>query len=64
MTTKTPYQKAEHKIIEALETGATELDLGCTWDTDDSDKLTELPESLGQLTQLQALNLAGTQLTA
>ena len=64
MTTKTPYQKAEHKIIEALETGATELDLGCTWDTDDSDKLTELPESLGQLTQLQALNLAGNQLTA
>ena len=50
------YRKAEKKIEEALRTGATELDLSDM-------ELTELPESLGQLTQLQSLNLSSNQLT-
>lgn len=44
------YLEAEQKIAEALKTGATELDLR-------SMKLTELPESIGQLKQLQKLDL-------
>ena len=39
------YKLAEQKIQQALQSGATELDLS-------SMELTELPESLGQLTQL------------
>ncbi|MEM9511783.1 MAG: leucine-rich repeat protein, partial [Cyanobacteria bacterium P01_E01_bin.48] len=58
------YAAAEEKIAEALQTGATELDLSGKWHTDDSEKLTELPESLGQLTQLRSLDLGGNQLTA
>jgi hypothetical protein len=56
MTTETPYQKAERKIAEVLRTGATELNLS-------SMDLSELPESLGQLSQLQELNLFENQLT-
>jgi Leucine-rich repeat (LRR) protein len=51
------YRKAGEKIETALRTGATELDLRGM-------KLTELPESLGQLTQLQRLFLHQNQLTA
>lgn len=51
------YQKAEEKIEEARRTGATELNLSCGYGADDSEKLTELPESLGQLTQLQMLRV-------
>jgi len=47
------YRRAEKKIEEARRNGATELDLSCRYDAKDTDKLTELPESLGQLTQLQ-----------
>ena len=51
------YRKAEQKIEEARRSGAKELDLiGMD--------LTELPESLGQLTQLQKLNVHSNQLTA
>ena len=50
MPQKTPYQLAEEKIAEAHRTGATELELS-------SMKLTELPESIGQLTKLQKLDL-------
>jgi hypothetical protein len=42
--------------------GATELDLSCDWGTNDSKKLTELPESLGQLTQLLELYLGDNPL--
>ncbi|NEO88189.1 MAG: hypothetical protein F6J87_28620 [Spirulina sp. SIO3F2] len=56
------YQAAKYKIAEALRTGATELDLSCDWVAEDSERLTELPESLGQLTQLQTLDLSGNQL--
>ncbi|MFZ5818793.1 MAG: COR domain-containing protein, partial [Chloroflexota bacterium] len=44
------YSQAEKKIEEALKSGATELDLRTM-------KLTELPESIGQLKQLQKLYL-------
>ncbi len=58
------YQLAEKKIEEARRSGAKELDLSGRYDGKDKDKLTELPESLGQLTQLQTLNLSGNRLTA
>ncbi len=46
------YREAERRIEAALENGATELDL--------SDMgLTEVPEAIGQLTNLQKLNLGG-----
>ncbi|MDT4953465.1 MAG: hypothetical protein QOJ02_1603 [Acidobacteriota bacterium] len=50
------YRKAEKKIEEARRSGATELDLSKM-------KLTELPESLSQLTQLQSLVLSRNQLS-
>ncbi|MFZ5881601.1 MAG: leucine-rich repeat domain-containing protein [Chloroflexota bacterium] len=46
------YKQAEQKIQQALQSGATELDLR-------SMKLTELPESIGQLKQLRKLDLGG-----
>ncbi len=51
------FRKAERKIKEARRTGAKELHLSVMG-------LTELPESLGQLTQLQSLHLSSNQLTA
>ncbi len=59
-----PYQAAEKKIEEARRSGATELDLSCRYVAEDSEMLTELPESLGQLTQLQTLSLSHNKLTA
>lgn len=50
------YRKAVQKIEEARWSGAIEIDLG-------NMKLTELPESLGQLKQLRTLNLSDNQLT-
>jgi len=58
------YRNAEQKIEEARRSGAKELDLSARYDAKDSEKLTELPESLGHLTQLQKLVLAYNQLTA
>jgi Leucine-rich repeat (LRR) protein len=58
-----PYKKAEAKIAAALRDGAIELDLSCKFGADDSEKLTELPESLSQLTQLQSLDLRHNQLS-
>ena len=63
------YREAEKKIEEARRTGATELDLNPGWDTKkrfeipDDEKLTQLPESLSQLTRLQSLDLANNKLT-
>ena len=51
-----PSLEAEQKIQEALQSGATELDLRDM-------KLTELPESIGQLSQLTKLDLSNNQLT-
>jgi hypothetical protein len=50
------YRAAEEKIEVARRSGSTKLDLRGA-------KLTELPESLGQLTQLQSLDLGDNQLT-
>ncbi len=50
------YFKAEKKIQKALQTGVKTLDLIGM-------KLTELPEWLGELTQLEALHLSSNQLT-
>ncbi|NOH03734.1 MAG: hypothetical protein HND47_18110 [Chloroflexi bacterium] len=50
------YKQAEKKIAEALTSRATKLDLSDM-------KLTELPESIGQLTQLTDLDLSSNQLT-
>ena len=58
------YQRAEQKIEEARRSEAKGLDLSVGWDAKDSDKLTELPESLIQLTQLQSLSLSSNRLTA
>ncbi|MGB8169836.1 MAG: COR domain-containing protein [Chthoniobacteraceae bacterium] len=58
------YQLAEKKIEEARRSGAKELDLGGGEYGEKKPKLTELPESLGRLTQLQTLDLSGNQLTA
>jgi internalin A len=57
MAQNAAYRKAVKKIKAARRSGATELDLS-------NMELTELPESLGQLTQLQKLSLWGNQLTA
>src|SRR5262245_32753462 len=63
MARNNAYRNAEKIIENARRSGATELDLRGGWD-DASLKLTELPESLGQLTQLQALNLSSNRLTS
>ena len=49
------YKAAQKKIQEAERTGATELDLSREYDAEDSDKLTELPESLAALTLVQTI---------
>lgn len=56
MASDEAYREAEWKIEEARRSGATQLDFRGMG-------LSELPESLGQLTQLQSLNLSGNQLT-
>jgi Ras of Complex, Roc, domain of DAPkinase/Leucine rich repeat len=56
------YRIAEEKIEAARQSRATYLDLTAIGDND-SEKLTELPESLGQLKQLQMLGLFGNHLT-
>jgi Leucine-rich repeat (LRR) protein len=52
------YRTAEQKIEKARQSAAKELDLS----GEGLPKLIELPESLGQLTQLRSLNLSGNQL--
>lgn len=56
MTRDEAYQEAEQWIEQIRRDGATELDLGGMG-------LTELPQSLGTLTQLQTLDLSSNQLT-
>lgn len=56
-TNQQAFKKAKRKIDQAQRDGATELSLVGM-------RLTQLPESLGQLTQLQSLVLSYNQLTA
>ena len=58
------YRKAEQKIEAARRSGAKKLDLSVDFGRPDSEGLIELPESLGQLTQLHSLDLFDNQLTA
>jgi hypothetical protein len=59
-----PYLEAEQKIAEALQSGATELDLHTSVNMGaiQPPKLTELPELLGELTQIKSLNLSNNEL--
>src|SRR2546427_12402649 len=57
------YRIAEQKIEEARRSRAKELDLRGGWG-EESAKLAELPESLGELTWLESLDLSNNQLTA
>lgn len=56
------YRIAEDKIASARLTGAKKLNLKGDWNLRRL-KLTELPETLSQLTQLHSLNLADNELT-
>ena len=56
------YRRAEQMLEEARRSGAKELDLSVPWGGDKTPKLTELPESLGQLTQLQSLEILAATL--
>ena len=58
-----PYLEAEQKIQQALQSGATELDLSNDYNTPDEKKLTELPDSIWKLKQLTSLKLAYNKLT-
>ena len=57
------YRRSEQKIEAARRSRAKKLDLSCEYGNK-KPKLTELPESLSQLTQLQSLDLGNNQLTA
>ncbi|MFT5322430.1 MAG: hypothetical protein ACI8P0_000265 [Planctomycetaceae bacterium] len=58
------FRVAREEIAEALHAEATELKLGGSLQTIAARELNELPESLGQLTQLQTLDLSDNQLAA
>src|SRR3954471_8605042 len=58
------YRNAAQTIEEARRASAKVLDFEVWRDDMETPKLTELPESLGQLTHLELLHLAGNQLTA
>jgi GTPase SAR1 family protein len=57
------YREVEQKIEEARRSGAKELDLSGIWG-DHAVILTELPERLSQLTQLELLDISHNQLAA
>ncbi|HEY1172441.1 MAG TPA: COR domain-containing protein [Verrucomicrobiae bacterium] len=64
MSKNDAYRRAEKLIEKARLSGAKELSLSPGRNFKNEDELTELPETLGQLNQLQKLDLSGNQLTA
>jgi hypothetical protein len=58
------YRLAEKKIEEARRSGAKVLELRHVVYVEEREKLTQLPESLWKLTQLEVLDLSGNELTA
>lgn len=63
MAKNAAYREAEEKIEAARRSGAKELDLSVGYGHPDSERLGALPESVGQLTQLQELDLSNNLLT-
>src|SRR5438067_1477689 len=63
MAKNAAYREAKKKIEEAWRSEAKKLDLRAAADVKDTQKLTELPESLSQLTQLESLDLYENELT-
>ncbi|MHB8778705.1 MAG: leucine-rich repeat domain-containing protein, partial [Anaerolineales bacterium] len=57
------YYQAEKKIEEALKSGATELNFGGKRNAPSEEKLSELPESLQNCTQLTLLSIHNKKLT-
>ncbi len=55
--------KFEARIKQAKELKLKELDLSNDWNTDDTDKLKEIPATVLELKQLKSLNLSGNKLT-
>ena len=52
-TNQQAVKKAKQKIDQARRDGATELDLSCEYGAKDSEKLTELPESLDHVGKIR-----------
>ena len=57
------FREAERKIKEAGQSGERSLDLSVFSYRKDLPKLTELPEALGELSQLRELSLKGNEIT-
>lgn len=64
MTRDKAHQMAEQKIKAARRSKAKKLDLSVRLNDRETPQLTELPESLGQLTGLQELDLNVNHMTA
>lgn len=64
MVNSGPFRAAHQKIERAHRIGAIELNLSCEPNSDDLEKLSELPDSISELNCLQTLNLSNNHITA